>query len=70
MASGLITSWQREGGKLRTVPDSIFLESKITTDNDCSHEIKTLVPWRESYDKPGQHIKKQRQHFGNKSPNT
>ena len=39
MASGLITSWQT-GEKLKTVPDSIFLESKITMDNDCSHEIK------------------------------
>ena len=39
MASGLITSWQI-GEKLKTVPDSLFLESKITVDNDCSHEIK------------------------------
>ena len=40
MASGLITSWQTEGEKWKTVTDSIFLESKITMDNDCSHEIK------------------------------
>ena len=35
-----------------------FLGSKITTDGDCSHEIKTLAPSKESYDKPRQHIKK------------
>ena len=35
---------------------------------DCSHEIKTLTPWRESYDQPRQHIKKQRHYFVNKGP--
>ena len=40
MASGPITSWQLEGGKVETVADFIFLGSKITTDGDCSHKIK------------------------------
>ena len=40
MASGPITSWQIEGGKVETVTDFIFLDSKITADGDCSHEIK------------------------------
>ena len=40
MASGPITSWQIEGGKVETVTDFIFLGSKITADGDCSHEIK------------------------------
>ena len=40
MASGPITSWQIEGGKVEAVTDFIFLGSKITTDSDCSHEIK------------------------------
>ena len=40
MASGLITSWQIDGETMETVSDSIFLDSKITTDGDCSHEIK------------------------------
>ena len=40
MASGPITSWQIDGGKLEIVTDFIFLGSKITADNDCSHEIK------------------------------
>ena len=42
--------------------DFIFLHSKITADGDYSHEIKRclLTPWKESYDQPRQHIKKQR----------
>ena len=40
MASGSITPWQIEGGKVEVVADFIFLDSKITTDGDCSHEIK------------------------------
>ena len=52
---------------METVTD-IFLGSKITADGDCSHEIKTLAPWKESYDQPRQLIKKQRQYFANKGP--
>ena len=40
MASGPITSWQTEGKKVETVPDFIFLGSKITADDNCSHGIK------------------------------
>ena len=40
MASSPITSWQIEGEKVETVADFIFWGSKITTDGDCSHEIK------------------------------
>ena len=68
MASSPITSWQIDGGTVETVADFIFLGSKITADGDCSHEIKTLAPWKESYDQPRQHIKKQRRYFGNKGP--
>ena len=39
MATGPITSWQM-GKKMKTVTDFIFLDSKITADSDCSHEIK------------------------------
>ena len=60
MASGSITSWQIDGEKVEEVTDFIFLGSKITTDGDCSHEIKTLASWKKSYDQPRQHIKKQR----------
>ena len=40
MASSPITSWQKDGGKVETVANFIFLGSKITADGDCSHEIK------------------------------
>ena len=40
MASGPITPWQIEGGKVEALTDFIFLGSKITVDGDCSHEIK------------------------------
>ena len=40
MASGPITSWQIDGETVKTVTDFIFLGSKITADDDCSHEIK------------------------------
>ena len=66
MASGPITSWQVDGEKMETVITFIFLGSKITADGDCSHEIKILAPWKESYDKARQLIKKQRHHFANK----
>ena len=66
MASGPITSWQIDGETMKTVRDLIFLGSKITADGDCSHEIKTLAPWKKSYVQTKQHIKKQRYHFANK----
>ena len=40
MASGPITSWEIDGETVETVSDFIFWGSKITTDGDCSHEIK------------------------------
>ena len=40
MASGSITLWEIDGETVETVLDFIFLGSKITTDGDCSHEIK------------------------------
>ena len=51
---------------MEIVRDFIFLGFKITADSDCGHEIKTLVPWKKGYDKPRQHIKKQRHYFANK----
>ena len=47
MASGPITSWQIEGEKVEAMTDIIFLSSKVTANGDCSHEIKTLAPWKE-----------------------
>ena len=43
MASGPITSWEIDGKTVETVSDFIFLGSKITTDGDCSHEIKRCL---------------------------
>ena len=63
MASGSLTSWQIDG---ETVADFIFLGSKITADGDCSHEIKTLIPWKANYDQLRQHIKKLRHYFVHK----
>ena len=58
MASGPISSWKIDVEKMKTV---------TTVDRYCSHEIiKSLAPWKKSYDKPRQHIKKQRHHFANK----
>ena len=50
MASGPITSWEIDGETVETVSDFIFLGSKITADDDCSHEINILVPWKKSCD--------------------
>ena len=65
MASGPITSWQIDGETMETVRDYV-LGYQITADGDCSHEIKTLAPWKKSYDQPKQLIKKQRHYFANK----
>ena len=48
--------WGNNGNRNRLY----FLGSKITADGDCNHEIKTLAPWKKSYDQPRLHIKKQR----------
>ena len=40
MASGPITSWQKEGEKVEAATDFLFLGSKITADGDCSHEVR------------------------------
>ena len=67
MASGPIPSWQIDGETMETMRDFIFLGSKITVDGDCSHE-NTLAPWKKSYDKPREYIKKQRHHFVDQGP--
>ena len=70
MASCPITSWQIDGETVETVTDFVFWSSKITADGDCSHEIKTLTPWKKSYDQPRQHIKKQRYYSDDKGPSS
>ena len=61
-----ITSWQIDGETMETVRDFIFLDSKITTDSDCSHEIKRrLLLGRKAM--TSLDIKKQRHYFADKS---
>ena len=59
MTSGPVISQQIDGEKVEAEIEFIFLGFKITADSDCSHEIKTLAHWKESYDKLRQYIKKQ-----------
>ena len=63
MAYAPISSWQTDEEKVEIVTGFIFLGSKISADSDCSQKIKTFAPWGENYNKPRQHIKKQRHHF-------
>ena len=72
MASGPIASWQIDGETMETVTDFILGGSKITADDDCSHEIKRglLKLWKKSHDQPRQHIQKQRHYFANKGPSS
>ena len=63
MESGPITSWQIVG---EIVSDFILWGSKITANDDCSHEIKRHVLLERKADQPKQHIKKQRHYFANK----
>ena len=68
MASGPITSWQIDG---ETVADFIFLDSKITADGDCSHEIKRhLLLGRKVMTNLDNIIQKQRHYFANKGPSS
>ena len=46
MASSPITSWEIDGGRMKTLTDFIFWGSKITADGDCSHEIKRSLLFR------------------------
>ena len=67
MASGPIISWEIDGKTVETVSDFIFWGSKITADGDCSHEIKRhFTPWKKSYDRHRQLVKKQRHYIANK----
>ena len=56
LASGPITSWQIDGQTVETVTNFIFLGSRITSDDDYSHELKDACSLKESYDQPRQHI--------------
>ena len=71
MASGPITSWQRDGETVETVPDFIFLGSKITADGDCSHEIKRrFLLGRKVMTNLDSILKSSQQRFANKGPSS
>ena len=70
MASGIITSWQLEGETMESV--RLYF---LGLQNHCRWWLqpwneKTLAPWKKSYDKPRQHIKKQRHYFVKKGPSS
>ena len=67
MAYGLITSWQIDG---ETVTDFILGSSKITAEDDCSHEIKRCLLLGRKAMTNIKHIKKQRHYFANKGPSS
>ena len=68
MAPGPITSWEIDGETVEAESDFIFFGSKITADDDYSHEIKDACSLEEK--QPRQHIKKQRHYFSNRGPSS
>ena len=70
MASGPITSWHIDGETMETVTDLIFLDSKITADDDCSHEIKRRFLLGRKVMTNLDRIKKQRHYFADKGPSS
>ena len=70
LASSPITSWQIDGETMEKVKDFILGGSKITTDGDCSHEIKRRLLLGRKAMTNLQHIKKQRHYFANKDPSS
>ena len=70
MASSPITSWKIDGETVETVADFIFLDSKITTDGDCSHEIKRRLLLGRKVMTNLDSILKSRYYFANKGPSS
>ena len=66
MASGPITSWQIDGETRKTVTDSTFGTPKSLQMVTAAMKLNMLAPWKKSYGKPRQHIKKQRHYLANK----
>ena len=70
MASGPSTSWEIDGETVETVSDFIFGGSKITSDGDCSHEIKRHLPFGRKVMTNLDNILKSRDYFANKGPSS
>ena len=65
MASAPITSWQIDGERVKTVADFVFWAPKSLQMVTEAMKLKSLTPWKKTYDQPRQHIKKQRHYFAN-----
>ena len=70
MASGPITSWEIDGETVETVADFIFWAPRSLQMVSAAMKLKELAPWKKIYDRPRQHIKKQRHYFANKGPSS
>ena len=70
MASGPITSWEIDGETVETVSDFILLGSKITADDDCTHEIKRRLLLGRKVMINLDSILKSRDYFANKCPSS
>ena len=68
MASSPITSWQTEGGKCENWQILFYYAPQSPETVTAVMNLKVLAPWKKSYDKPRQCIKKQRHHFVDKGP--
>ena len=70
IGSGPITSWQIDGERVETVADFIFLVSKITADDDCSHEIKRCLLLERKVVTNLDSLLKSRLYFADKGPSS
>ena len=70
MAFYPITSWQMNGENWKQLQILFFWAPKSLWTVATASNLKMLAPWKESYDKPRQHIKKQKHHFVNKGPSS
>ena len=71
MTFGPVTSWRIEGKTMETVTDFIFVGSKITAGDDCSHEVERhLLLGRKTMTNLDSILKKQRHYFTNKGPSS
>ena len=70
IASGPITSWQKNEETMEIVPDFIFWAPESLQMVTAVMKLKDSSSWKESYDQPRQHFKKERHYFANKGPSS
>ena len=70
MASSSIISMQIDGEPMETMIDFIYLDSKISADGDCSHDIKTLLLGRKTVTDLGSILKSRDSYFADKGPSS